>query len=694
MNSIRGTFQHLPGISEKREAELWENGLHDWHDLRSVIPEQFELYRGNPKSIDAELQRSEDALVAEDFSFFADRLPKRELHRVATSFPARCVFLDIETTGLSSYYDVVTLVGWSVGGEYFAEVAPKNIGRLIKALDRNSIVVTFNGSLFDLPFLNKHFGIDWSKYLHIDLRYLAKRVDLTGGQKKIESQLNLERDNSVGDVDGAEAVTLWFDYKEGDNEALKRLIRYNHADVEGMKRIFEEAISRLYSTSTEDRLGEAPTIFPRCQVIFDNIAKNKRVPDAVKIEPYSGSVGPRLVLADLIRHQPKVEDARVVGIDLTGSEKRASGWAAVHGNQTETALVTSDSELIELTLASRPSLISIDSPLSLPLGRLSEFDDDPGRDKYGIVRMAERKLRERGINSYPALLPSMQKLTSRGIDLAASLRRLGIPVIESYPGAAQDILGIPRKQKGLTYLTRGLSRFGYSTLESCVDISHDELDALTSALVGQFMLAGYWEGVGSDEEDYMIVPTVEPNSDVEMLEIVVGISGQLGSGKTTTARMLEDQGFRYCRFSQILEAELKRQNKSISRANLQAFGAEIRNSRFGQRKLHLAIAAKARGARKIVIDGLRHPEDHAFLSERWGYRSAHLHIEANESARRDRLSWRDRKGDSGLTSMENHEIEENSSTLRELADQVVPNNQSLQELETRVADILESLNAN
>ena len=667
--------------------------MQDWHDLRSVIPEQYELYN-NPNSIEAELQRSEEALNAEDFSFFADRLPKKELHRVATAFPAKCVFLDIETTGLSSYYDIVTLIGWSVDGEYFAEVAPKSINNLIKALDQKSIVVTFNGSLFDLPFLSKHFGIDWSRYLHIDLRYLAKRVDLTGGQKYIESQLNLRRDNSVSHVDGAEAVTLWFDYKEGDTEALKRLVRYNHADIEGMKRIFEEAIFRLYTEEIESCSVEAPPVFPRSQVFFAKAEKDKRLESVVSVKPYTGRVGPRLVLSDLVKHESKVEDARIVGIDLTGSEKRASGWAVVHGSYTETVLIRSDAELIESTVGSRPSLVSIDSPLSLPLGRLSEFDDDPGRDRYGIVRTAERKLRERGINSYPALLPSMQKLTARGISLAVSLRRQGIPVIESYPGAAQDILGIPRKQKGLKYLTGGLSRFGYSSLETRNDISHDELDALTSALVGQFMLAGYWEGVGSDEEDFMIVPTVQPNPEIEKVEIVVGISGRLGSGKTTTARILEDRGFRYCRFSHILEAELKRQNRPISRANLQAFGAEMRNSRFGQRKLHLAIAAMTRGARKIVIDGLRHPEDHAFLVERWGYKSTHLHIEANESARRDRLSLRDRPGDSSLTSMENHEIEENSSTLLKSADQVVPNNQSLRELEKRVADILENLNAN
>ena len=694
MNSIRGTFRHLPGISEKREAELWASGLQDWHDLRSVIPEQFDLYRRNPKSIEAEIQRSEEALDAEDFSFFAERLPKRELHRIATAFPAKCVFLDIETTGLSRYYDIVTLVGWSVGGEYFAEVAPSTISKLIRTLDENPIVVTFNGSLFDLPFLSKHYGIEWSSYLHVDLRYLAKRVDLTGGQKKIESSLSLKREESIGDVDGAEAVALWFDYKEGDIDALKQLIRYNHADVEGMKRIFEEAISRLNSQSTEEVADETLRLFPRSKIGFDQIAKSKRFLRGVQVKPYSGSVGPRLVLSDLVKDQPQVEDSRVVGIDLTGSEKRPTGWAVVCGNATETALIVTDDELVGATIRARPSLVSIDSPLSLPLGRLSEFDDDPGRDKYGIVRVAERKLRERGINSYPALLPSMQKLTKRGIDLATKLRRSGIPVIESYPGAAQDILGIPRKQKGLTYLKRGLSRYGYSGLDDSTDVSHDELDALTSALVGQFMLAGYWEGVGSNEEDYMIIPTVEANSERENVELVVGISGELGSGKTTAARMLEEKGFYYCRSSQVLEAQLRKQNKPVSRANLQAIGAEVRGSRFGQRKLHLAIAAEATHSKRIVIDGLRHPEDHAFLAERWGYKSVHLHVEANTLKRRARIIKRNRTGDSDFDVIEQHEVEINNMLLRELASQVVTNDGSIQKYEEQIASILESLNAN
>src|SRR5260370_30779634 len=57
---------------------------------------------------------------------------------------------------------------------------------------------------------------------------------------------------------------------------------------------------------------------------------------------------------------------RVVGIDLTGSEKRATGWALMDGAAATTKSIRTDEELIRETLAAKPDLVSIDSPLSLP----------------------------------------------------------------------------------------------------------------------------------------------------------------------------------------------------------------------------------------------------------------------------------------------------------------------------------------
>jgi len=152
---------------------------------------------------------------------------------------------------------------------------------------------------------------------------------------------------------------------------------------------------------------------------------------------------------------------RVVGIDLTGSEVRPSGWCALVGKDVTTALIGEDQELVSRTIAARPHLVSIDSPLSLPSG-VSSIDNEREIGEFGIMRYCERLLKKRGVNVYPALIPSMRRLTGRGIRLAGLFRSHGIPVIESYPGAAQDIMNIPRKRAGLEFLEQGLAEFGVS----------------------------------------------------------------------------------------------------------------------------------------------------------------------------------------------------------------------------------------
>lgn len=181
---------------------------------------------------------------------------------------------------------------------------------------------------------------------------------------------------------------------------------------------------------------------------------------------------------------------RAFGIDLTGSEKRASGVALLDDYRVlYTRKVKGDGEIISLAINAGVGVVSIDSPLSLP------------EDSTKIYRDCELVLKRRGIGVYWCLLPSMKALTMRGIGMAVELRRLvsldyfpGFAVIESYPGAAQDLLGVPRKNKGLDALRSGLQGFGVA---GNLDVSHDELDAITAALVGLFYLRGEYEALGT-----------------------------------------------------------------------------------------------------------------------------------------------------------------------------------------------------
>jgi predicted nuclease with RNAse H fold len=90
--------------------------------------------------------------------------------------------------------------------------------------------------------------------------------------------------------------------------------------------------------------------------------------------------------------------------------------------------------------------------------------------------------------------------------LAQALRERGAEVIESYPGAAQDIMRIPRKKSSLDDLRYGLAAFGLRGKFLDGEASHDELDAITSAVVGYFYLTGDVEALGNPSEDYLIIP--------------------------------------------------------------------------------------------------------------------------------------------------------------------------------------------
>lgn len=238
-------------------------------------------------------------------------------------------------------------------------------------------------------------------------------------------------------------------------------------------------------------------------------AKRQADPYELRLPDFCGKARPLIEFADLDTRLPLSEPC-LIGIDLVASATKESGYCILKGKHADTCRIKTDDDMLALAKQSGATLVSIDSPLSMPEGRTSVFDDDPKRNEFGITRQCERILKSRGINSYPCLIPSMQKLTQRGMELAAKFRKAGIAVIEVYPGAAQDIMCIPRKQAGLEYLRDGLVEFGIAGSFTRVPVSHDELDAITAAIVGLFYRAGMCERLGNEKEGYLVIP--DPNT--------------------------------------------------------------------------------------------------------------------------------------------------------------------------------------
>jgi len=197
---------------------------------------------------------------------------------------------------------------------------------------------------------------------------------------------------------------------------------------------------------------------------------------------------------------------RIVGIDLAGSEKRRTGFCVMDGKKScTTKVLFSDGEIITETLSAGPDVVSIDAPLFLPKGRRSLEDRGPPH-----LRACDKVLLQMKIKFFPISLGPMRKLTNRGMFLRGFFESSGLSVIESFPGAIQDVLGIPRKQVGLENLRNGLVEWGVTGDLVRNDITEDELDAVTCALMGKMFREGNYLAIGDPEEGLMILPRRHP----------------------------------------------------------------------------------------------------------------------------------------------------------------------------------------
>ena len=489
---LQHTFIHIPGIGKQTELDLWKGGIHNWDDA-DRFEKRFGVVGARiQQKLDEYIPASREAIRQRNAGFFERLSTLGEAWRVFPEFADHCVYLDIETTGLSTVFDRITVVGLYDGRKYKVFVDGENLDELPTNLKQYSVVVTFNGATFDLKFLKMRFPDLVLPPIHIDLRWIARKLGFKGGLKTIEAEFGLTRPEDVKDISGYEATVLWAKHLRGEKGALDQLIQYNTEDVVHLKAIMEIAYDKLCEKSVAYLESGISPMFAG----VGTLPRPKRPSVVRQIIP---EVIPESTVAALLQRCSRISSSpRVVGIDLTGSEKRATGWALMNGPVATTQALKSDDELLAATVDAKPDLVSIDSPLSLPQAY--------GKPGAPIYRKCELALKRMGISVFWCLLPTMEALTRRGIRLADELRKQGMKVIESYPGAAQDILQIPRKRASLDELKWGLVRAGIQGEFATTKVTHDEVDAITSALVGLFYLADDYIALGTPSEDYLIVP--------------------------------------------------------------------------------------------------------------------------------------------------------------------------------------------
>jgi hypothetical protein len=238
---------HIPRIGKTMERKLWDLGVRTWEEGLSCPAR----YLGSSEVlVKSYLEMSIEALNRRNIGFFAELLPASEAWRLlpdlSPGLTARVAYLDIETSGISPLYSIVTVVGIFDGAklEYF--IRGENLEDLYDAVEGYDLLVTFNGKCFDVPFLKTVMPSLRLPKPHIDLRYVLRQAGWSGGLKAIERRTGLERmQDELGRLDGYDAVILWRMHERGDPYALTTLLRYNAEDVVTLKPLLELACCKL-----------------------------------------------------------------------------------------------------------------------------------------------------------------------------------------------------------------------------------------------------------------------------------------------------------------------------------------------------------------------------------------------------------------------------------------------------------------
>jgi uncharacterized protein len=250
---IDSSFCFLHGVGRRTERRWWEQGISTWTDFLSAnsIPGLGERRKA---LFDVALDQATVRRRQEDARYFAIHLQARDQWRLYEWLRPRAVYLDIETNSFGQ----ITVVGLYGQGQCTSLVRGDSLDRqrLYDELAQYDLLVTFNGTSFDLPVLLATFPDLPLDQPHFDLCGVGRQLGYQGGLKAIELQLGITRQEELRGMSGADAGHLWNRWRHGrDEEARARLLAYNEADCVNL----EPLADLFYCRMVQRCRGPAPT---------------------------------------------------------------------------------------------------------------------------------------------------------------------------------------------------------------------------------------------------------------------------------------------------------------------------------------------------------------------------------------------------------------------------------------------------
>lgn len=255
---IRRSFVFLPSIGRATERRLWSRGATTWSEfLSGDCITGFSKKRKD--DLDSRLTEAQGFLDDKRSEYFCGLLPSTEQWRLFDELREGAAYLDIESDGVGPG-SIVTMVGILHKGRMTTLLRGRDLdqGAIIKALEGAKMLVTFNGSSFDLPMISHEFPFSVPRVPHYDLRHVCPKAGFHGGLKSVEQQIGIARPQELEYVTGEQAVYLWHLWnRKGNQNALNLLTKYNAEDVRNL----EPLADKVYSIMREKMLREMNDIY-------------------------------------------------------------------------------------------------------------------------------------------------------------------------------------------------------------------------------------------------------------------------------------------------------------------------------------------------------------------------------------------------------------------------------------------------
>lgn len=186
-----------------------------------------------------------------------------------------------------------------------------------------------------------------------------------------------------------------------------------------------------------------------------------------------------------------------------------------------------------------------------------------------------------------------------------------------------------------------------------------------------------------------------------MSKIVIGLVGPIAAGKSTTVEILRNKGFVSYSLSDRIREEIQNRNLEITRESLNTVSNELRET-IGADVLAQKTSEliDKQNQEKIVIDSIRNPQEINYLKNHFGMyiigliapQEKRFDFFANRGTNVAGITtWEEFKALDDMELAQSGEYKQQVQACLDLADVVIENTGSIEELERKLEIILKNL---